>query len=327
MKSKSRPQKRVIPALAVDETTVESADSFGKRLDRPVRNLACLVIIAGAAIGEKIPLTQHRVVIGRESDVEICLDDSMVSRRHAELVIGPDGRSVIRDLGSRNGTFCNERRITEEVLHDGDLIRIGGSALKFLEADSVEHLYVSVMADRAALDGLTGLFNKRTFQDHLRRAFSRCRNLHEPLSVILADVDFFKRINDQWGHPAGDYVLKEIAARLKDSFRQTDLFARCGGEELGLILPYTNGKEAAAVAERMRAGMVSLPFVFEGRTIEVTISLGVAEMVESLEDADALVARADQALYAAKRQGRDRVACFTGPSRSPARRRDRRRAA
>jgi diguanylate cyclase (GGDEF)-like protein len=272
-------------------------------------------------------LTQHRVVIGRQSDVEICLDDSMVSRRHAELAIGPDGRAVIRDLGSRNGTFCNERRVTEEVLHDGDLIRIGSTALKYLEADSVEHLYVSVMADRAAHDGLTGLFNKRTFQDHLRRAFSRCRNLHEPLSVILVDVDFFKRINDQWGHPAGDYVLKEIAVRLKDGFRPTDLFARWGGEELGLILPYTTGKEAAAVAERMRAGVASPPFVFEGRTIEVRISLGVAEMVESVEDADALVAHADRALYAAKREGRDRVACFADPPRSPARRRARRRAA
>ena len=326
MKSKTHRKPVVLPP-AVDETTVEAADSFGKRLDRPVRDLACLVVIAGAAIGEKIPLRQNRVVIGRLSDVEICLDDSMVSRRHAELAIGPDGRAVIRDLGSRNGTFCNERRVTEEVLHDGDLIRIGGTALKYLEADSVEHLYVSVMADRAAQDGLTGLFNKRTFQDHLRRAFSRCRNLHEPLSVILVDVDFFKRINDQWGHPVGDYVLKEIAVRLKDGFRPTDLFARWGGEELGLILPYTNGKEAAAVAERMRAGVASPPFVFEGRTIEVTISLGVAEMVESVEDADALVARADRALYVAKEQGRDRVACFADPPRLPARRRTRRRAA
>ena len=326
MKSKTHRKPVVLPP-AVDETTVEAADSFGKRLDRPVRDLACLVVIAGAAIGEKIPLRQNRVVIGRLSDVEICLDDSMVSRRHAELAIGPDGRAVIRDLGSRNGTFCNERRVTEEVLHDGDLIRIGGTALKYLEADSVEHLYVSVMADRAAQDGLTGLFNKRTFQDHLRRAFSRCRNLHEPLSVILVDVDFFKRINDQWGHPVGDYVLKEIAVRLKDGFRPTDLFARWGGEELGLILPYTNGKEAAAVAERMRAGVASPPFVFEGRTIDVTISLGVAEMVESVEDADALVARADRALYVAKEQGRDRVACFADPPRLPARRRTRRRAA
>jgi len=327
MKSKPTHRKRVVTRPAIDETTIEAADSFGKRLDRPVRDLACLVVIAGAAIGEKIPLAKNRVVIGRLLDVEICLDDAMVSRRHAELAIGPDGRAVIRDLGSRNGTFCNERRVTEEVLHDGDLIRIGGTALKYLEADSVEHLYVSVMADRAALDGLTGLFNKRTFQDHLRRAFSRCRNLHEPLSVILVDVDFFKRINDQWGHPAGDHVLKEIAIRLKDGFRPTDLFARWGGEELGLILPYTNGKEAAAVAERMRAGVASLPFVFEGRTIEVTISLGVAEMVESVKDADALVAHADQALYAAKREGRDRVACFAEPPRSPARRRARRRAA
>lgn len=327
MKSKSPPQKLVSPSSAIDETTIEAADSFGKRLDRPVRDLACLVVIAGASIGEKIPLAQNRVVIGRQSDVEIGLDDSMVSRRHAELAIGPDGRAVIRDLGSRNGTFSNERRVTEEVLHDGDLIRIGGTVLKYLEANSVEHLYVSVMADRAALDGLTGLFNKRTFQDHLRRAFPRCRNLHEPLSVILVDVDFFKRINDQWGHPAGDYVLKEIAVRLKDGFRPTDLFARWGGEELGLILPYTNGKEAAAVAERMRAGVASPPFVFEGRTIEVTISLGVAEMVESVENADALVAHADQALYAAKREGRDRVACFADPPRSPARRRARRRAA
>jgi diguanylate cyclase (GGDEF)-like protein len=302
----------VHPVHDTDETTIGAAETSGyRRLDRRARNLACVVVIAGISIGEKIALSKERFVIGRQADGDICFDDSLVSRRHAEIVVGADGGAVIRDLGSRNGTYCNEHKITEHPLQEGDLIRVGGSVLKYLGPDSAENLYVSVMADRARLDGLTGLFNRRTFQEYLQRTFLRCRNLHEPLSVALIDVDHFKHVNDQWGHPAGDFVLKEIAALLKDSFRPTDLFARYGGEEFGLILPYTNKREAFTVSERTRSAIAAHKFVFQGNLIRVTISVGVAELAEEMETPERLLDCSDKALYAAKQQGRNQTVGFS----------------
>lgn len=282
-----------------------------RRLDRRVRNLACLVVIAGVSIGEKIALAKDRYVIGRQTDSDICFDDDLVSRRHAEIVKSPDGTVILRDLESRNGTYCNERKVTARTLKDGDLIRIGGSVLKYLAPDSAESVYVSVMSERARLDGLTGLLNRRTFDERLQRIFLRCRDLREPLSVALVDVDHFKRVNDQWGHPAGDAVLKEIAAQLNDTFRPTDLLARYGGEELGLILPYTNEQEAVVVGERVRNHVGSREVMFQQCRIRVTISVGVAQLADDLETPEVLLSRADKALYAAKQQGRNRTICFS----------------
>jgi diguanylate cyclase (GGDEF)-like protein len=293
-----------------DETTIGMADASPKRrLNRQERSLACLVVVAGLSIGEKIALSKERMVIGRQADSDICLDDALVSRRHAEIVTRPDGTSVLRDSSSRNGTLCNDQPITEHVLQDGDVIWIGRSVLKYLAPDSAEGLYLSVMADRARLDGLTGLVNRRTFQEYLDRLVSRCRNLREPMSVILFDVDHFKRVNDTWGHLAGDAVLKELAALLQHAVRPTDLLARYGGEEFGLLVPYTTVVEAVVVAERMRTNVAGHRFVFSGQLIPVTISLGVADLVHQIESSDALLQAADKALYAAKQQGRNRTVC------------------
>lgn len=297
-------------ARDTDETTVGMADASPKRrLNRQERSLACLVVVAGLSIGEKIALSKDRMVIGRQADSDICLDDALVSRHHAEIITRPDGTSVLRDLKSRNGTLCNDQPITEHILRDGDVMWIGQSVIKYLAPDSAENLYLSAMADRARLDGLTALVNRRTFQEYLERLVSRCRSLREPMSVVLFDVDHFKRVNDTWGHLAGDSVLKELASLLKRAVRPTDLLARYGGEEFGLLVPYTTVVEALSVAERMRTTVVGHRFVFDGQLIPVTISLGVADLVTQIESADALLQAADKALYAAKQQGRNRTVC------------------
>ncbi|MEW6681441.1 MAG: GGDEF domain-containing protein [Nitrospirota bacterium] len=299
-------------ARHADETTVGMADASEKRrLNRKVRNLACLVVISGASIGEKIALAKDRYLVGRQADADICFDDALVSRRHAELLVAPEGVVILRDLGSRNGTYCNEQKITERELRDGDLLWIGGSVLKYVAPDSAESLYVNVMSDRARLDGLTGLLNRRTLEDYLERIFQRCRALHEPLSVAMVDVDHFKRVNDEWGHQAGDFVLKEIASLLKHGFRPTDLLARYGGEEFGLILPYTNEQEALTVGERIRSAVAAHRFEFREQRIHVTISVGIAELSERLEAAPVLIGHADRALYAAKQRGRNQTVCFS----------------
>lgn len=305
------PDQNPMPVVRdTDETTIGMADASPKRrLDRRERSLACLVVIAGPGIAEKIALSKDRMLIGRQADADIRFDDALVSRHHAEILTKADGTVVLRDLDSRNGTLCNDQRITEHALRDGDVIVIGRSALKYLALDSAESLYVSVMADRARLDGLTGLVNRRTFQEYLERLVHRCRSLHEPLSVILIDVDHFKRVNDTWGHPAGDAVLRDLAAQLKTAVRPTDLLARYGGEELGLLLPYTTAVEAVVVAERMRTRVASYEFVFDGQRIPVTISLGVADLAEPMQRDEDLLRAADLALYAAKQQGRNQTAC------------------
>jgi diguanylate cyclase (GGDEF)-like protein len=247
------------------------------------------------------------MVIGRQPNVEIPIADPMISRKHAELSVQPDQQVMIRDLGSTNGIYINENRTIQAFLQDGDLVRIGSTVFKYVGPGSIEHLYLNILADRARLDGLTGIFNKQVFHDCLCREFHRCCDLREPLSLAIMDLDLFKQVNDRMGHPAGDYVLQEVASLLKGTFRRTDLFARYGGEEFGVLLPHTNLQEARTVAERIRNSIEHHPFNFQGDTFPLTTSIGVAELTDNLKDSDELLSCADKALYRAKQEGRNRV--------------------
>ncbi|TAK06252.1 MAG: GGDEF domain-containing protein [Candidatus Manganitrophaceae bacterium] len=293
-----------------DETKTHSLDLTRRRIDRTQFNLPCLVIVAGPSLGEKFPLTQERIIIGRHREAEIWINDESISRKHAE-VISKENRLFLRDLGSKNGTYSNDRKIVEIELKDGDLIRIGDATLKFLGPNNVEQFYLDALSERAKRDSLTGLFNKQTFHTCLERIFVRCRDLGEPLSVAMIDLDWFKRINDQWGHPAGDFVLKEFSNLIKPGIRPTDLLARWGGEEFGLILPHTTVKEAAIAAERIRSRVAGHPFLFEENRLPVTISIGLAERTEGDTKMEPLIARADKALYQAKQEGRNRTCCLS----------------
>ncbi len=158
----------------------------------------------------------------------------------------------------------------------------------------------------AATDALTGLPNRATWQEALGRELGRARREGRPLSVIMADIDYFKLINDTHGHQVGDEVLQRIAAVFDDGSRSFDLPARYGGEEFGIVLPETDVEEALAVAERLRATIAD--DLTEPR---VTASLGVASYPLHAAEAEALVRAADEALYASKRVGRDRVTAAT----------------
>ena len=152
-------------------------------------------------------------------------------------------------------------------------------------------------------DGLTGLVNHRSLMMHLEEEATRSKRVGRPFSVIMVDVDFFKKYNDEFGHPAGDEVLRQVAAILKESTRTVDCVARYGGEEFSALLPETSADGAMAVAERMRASVAGAPF--PGR--EVTVSVGVAEFPGDANTGPKIIAVADKALYEAKRSGRNRV--------------------
>ena len=157
-------------------------------------------------------------------------------------------------------------------------------------------------------DGLTKLHNHRHFQDELARAFEESQRYHRPLSLVMADLDFFKKINDTHGHAVGDEVLKAVSSIFQQSIRSTDLAARYGGEEFALMLPETNLDDAVAFAEKLRSIVESSPINTQAGPLSLTISLGVASVPHSLvHSAKDLVVTSDKALYRAKRNGRNRV--------------------
>lgn len=158
----------------------------------------------------------------------------------------------------------------------------------------------------AITDGLTGLFNHRNFQERLAAEFKRLRRFPEPLSLLLIDIDFFKKINDHYGHPAGDEVLRGVASVIKETARNLDVPARYGGEEFSAILPGTNHEGALKMAERLRKSVEDKRFDLDGKVLGVSVSIGAATAPYDAESKEELIEKADQALYHAKGNGRNR---------------------
>lgn len=264
----------------------------------------CLVIISGPEMGRRVDLTHEEVSIGRSEQCTICVNSDLVSRRHA-VINRILGHYIVVDLKSTNGTFVNDQRVERADLKDGDLLRTGKTVLKYLE-DNIELEYMQHILSLAAVDSLTGLFNKRHFDDVFAKEVSRAEQTQAPLSLIVLDIDHFKRINDGFGHPTGDVVLKHVAAIVKHQSRPSDTLCRVGGEEFAAVLPHTDLSEATRAAESIRAAVEAAVCEVAGTPIPATSSLGVAQL-SPRETPEALYQRADARLYAAKHGGRNRV--------------------
>ena len=168
---------------------------------------------------------------------------------------------------------------------------------------------VQTSIELAITDGLTGLFNRRYMETHLRTLVEQSVARNKPITVLVLDIDYFKAINDSYGHDAGDDVLREFALRMRKATRNIDLACRYGGEEFVIVMPETDMAVATAVAERLRRRVASEPFAIQqgARHLEVTISIGIAALSSAGDNAASILKRADQALYRAKRDGRNRV--------------------
>ena len=161
----------------------------------------------------------------------------------------------------------------------------------------------------AVTDGLTGLHNRRYMESHVSTLVEQAASRGKPLTVLVLDIDYFKSVNDTYGHDAGDDVLREFSVRLKKSIRGIDLACRYGGEEFVVVMPDTDLAVATVVAERVRRGIATEAFpISQGqKAIEVTISIGISSLTKVTDTAADILKRADQALYRAKRDGRNRV--------------------
>lgn len=172
----------------------------------------------------------------------------------------------------------------------------------------------------ACTDPLLDIFNRRHFDDVVDTEVARVRRYGGELSVVLLDIDHFKTVNDRFGHDAGDAVLRRVARAMSDAVRRSDVVARYGGEEFVLILSATGGHGACTLAERVRTAIQDLEIAIDSVTnIRVTVSLGVAEMLGAADSTAEMLKRADEALYAAKRSGRNRVCSWSSELRAQAR--------
>jgi two-component system cell cycle response regulator len=291
--------------MAGQETRVTKISKLHERV--AVRSECCLVQVHGPDLGKKYVLNEDEFTIGRDVKNNIVVELDNVSRRHAKIS-SRNGKSYVIDLGSTNGTFLNDEEVREEtLLRSGDFVKVGGSIFKFLSGGNIESLYFEEIYNLTIVDGLTQIHNKRYLTEYLEREMGRCARYNRSLSLIMFDIDHFKQINDTHGHLAGDHVLRELAQVVKHRIRKEECFARYGGEEFCIVMPEAGPENARRFAEKVRGMVEEHHFSFEGKKIQVTISVGVSEMTSDMAEPAPFIKQADTNLYKAKRGGRNQV--------------------
>lgn len=296
------------PAPDDHDTTQRTEQSPGPRRAGP--QSACVVVIHGEGLGKRVDVGEPPIIVGRSHEADLHIPHPSVSRQHCSIWRDADGYRV-RDLGSTNRTRVNEHRIEESALVDGDHITVGETILKFISHASVEARYHEEVYQLATHDALTELYNRRHFLELLEKEIARAQRHGRPLALAILDVDLFKRINDAYGHIAGDGVLKQMAEIVRQHVRGEDVAARIGGEEFAVLLPEADPESAHAFAERLRDAIATATFSAGGIPQTITISIGLADLAESRSDRSTLMRAADAALYQAKEGGRNRVCRVT----------------
>ncbi len=261
----------------------------------------------GPNAGRLLSLSPTQLTIGRSPRADLHLPDEGVSRQHARIC-WTDGGYVLEDLSSHNGTFVGGRSVSIVELRQGDVIRIGPTVtLRFCWMDEHQKTLLEELYEHSVRDPLTGAFNRRHFSERLDSELAYAARHRTELSLLLLDIDYFKTINDQYGHLEGDRVLVELSRVCHQALRTEDVFARYGGEEFAVLLRGIALLGAIRVAERLRTSIASQVSVGNSR-LAVSVSIGCAA-VTCLDkpSSGALVHVADQRLYEAKQTGRGRV--------------------
>jgi diguanylate cyclase (GGDEF)-like protein len=273
---------------------------------------AYLIVISAksaAGIGRMFKLDKSETVLGRGGEAQFRLEEEGISRKHAKVVSLGEGRFQLVDLGSTNGTFLNGLKVNAAPLYDGDKIQIGpNTVLKFSIQDQLEEAYQRSIYESVTRDGLTHLYNKKFLLETLRKEFAYCLRNRVPLSLVMFSVDSFKRINDEYGHQGGDFVLTRVGQQVNDLVRTEDLVARYDGSVFALMQRECKEELALVYAERCRREVAHADFIFNGNPIRVTLSVGVAELLDSdFAQPEELLAAADRYRHRAIHAGCNRV--------------------
>lgn len=292
-----------------------SESSRAKRDLRPA-----LVFLTGELLAVPIPLERDEVILGRALGADVRINDIQISRRHARINTVFDNESkkpsyILADLRSRNGTFLNGEKIVQEVLQHGDKITIGDNIFRFELLDEIDREYQNQIRRLLSHDDLTGLLSSRSFFSELRLEATRAAQENRPFCVLMMDVDYFKLVNDTYGHLTGSKTLEEIGLCITQTLRVGDVAARFGGEEFAAFLLDADLTQGLVAAERIRSAIEEHEFSIirkgiPSETHHVTISIGIAYFPSDSNDPIELVEMADSALYRAKREGRNRVCVY-----------------
>ncbi len=274
----------------------------------PSRLRPCLTVLTGASTGLVFKLADGASVIGRGAEVAIRIVDDGISRAHARVV--HDNSIVVEDLASRNGTYVNGQRISAPTsLKEGDKLQIGATTvLRFAYHDDLDESFHENLVSSALRDPLTKLFNKRYLMNRLDSELKFARRHKTAVTVLMLDLDHFKRVNDTHGHLAGDAALVHLATTLVKAVRNEDVVARFGGEEMVIILRAIPIDLGMHLGERLRKLVEQAVTTHQGRELTMTVSVGAAGYPSTkAETVEQLLEAADQALYRAKHAGRNCV--------------------
>jgi two-component system, cell cycle response regulator len=279
-----------------------------------------LVVLQGNSIGETIKLEKERTIVGRGSQADMVLRDEIASRQHAEIIcLHLEENCVeyyVNDLDSTNGTFLNGAKVTsQQLLQDGDKIKIGDHMMKYAMLDEFEAEFQEKLHQMTQRDELTGLRSRRSLFAELDRKITEAARRAElaQISLLMMDIDFFKRVNDGRGHLVGSHTIRDVGHIIRDVVGSVDLAARYGGEE---YMAYVVGsrERALEIAEAVRTTVEAHPFPASTsdltQTMHITISLGIATFPDDGAGALEIVQKADQALFRAKLSGRNRTCVF-----------------
>lgn len=292
------------------ETVKLNVDEVRESIARAQRKQAALVVLQGSEseIGTHVML-DRAVTIGRDPKTELPLQDEGISRRHCRIAFDKEKNAFfIEDLGSTNGTLLNGKRLqATKKLEAGDRIYLGACVVKFTYSDALEVGYHAQMDVLVGTDDLTGLIAKRRFDAAFVRAVDEARRMRAQLAVMMLDLDGLKLINDTHGHPIGAHTIAEVGKIIGQVVSPHGAACRFGGDEFAAFLPKFGKRDGAKVGETIRALVAGHRFEKDGIVVRPTISIGVSAYPEDGATADLLLRHADEALYRAKKTGRDRV--------------------
>jgi diguanylate cyclase (GGDEF)-like protein len=293
-----------------DEDT--TADNITPPMPLLGREDISILVLSGPSAGQYRKLPRDGGIIGREADVDFPINDPGVSRRHALIAREDTNAFVIRDLESRYGLYVEGEKVERHMLSDGDRIQMSGeTVIRVRYQDPKETEILDNLHEAVIRDSLTGVANRRYFLERLEQEFGYARRHNAPLTILMIDVDHFKRVNDARGHPTGDQVLRAVGRALHGAVRVEDVVARYGGDEFMVLSRGYDTSEGERFAARLLKTVREKAIRVGQDQFSVTVSVGVATYhrgePESLMQ---LIARADAALYQAKLRGRDQCAVW-----------------